>query len=318
MNELVGRSLECARIDRMISGARAHRGSALVLRGAPGAGKSALIDWTIAQAPDHTVLRTSGTRHDASAPFSSLESLLRHDGHGAGSAGEHLATLATHLAEGTPSIDRFIIALVLFRILSALAEHGPVLVAIDDAQWADSFSVEALLFALPRLEGDAVAMLFAVRDGEPNALDGAGLPTLELGGLGADDASALLEGVVAAAVAEELARHTAGNPRALLELAAALDDDQRRGTAPISPELLRVVDKEPERPKMSSPREQITELLTERELQIARLVATGMTSSEAASELFLSRRTVEHHLASVYRKLSIRNRTELSALFNAP
>jgi DNA-binding CsgD family transcriptional regulator len=60
----------------------------------------------------------------------------------------------------------------------------------------------------------------------------------------------------------------------------------------------------------------VFEQLTERELQVAMAVSTGKTSREAASELFLSRRTVEHHLAAVYRKLGIRNRTQLASLFN--
>jgi ATP/maltotriose-dependent transcriptional regulator MalT len=56
--------------------------------------------------------------------------------------------------------------------------------------------------------------------------------------------------------------------------------------------------------------------LTDRELQVAVAVSTGRTSNEAAAELFVSRRTVEHHLAIVYRKLGIRNRTQLAALMN--
>jgi DNA-binding CsgD family transcriptional regulator len=56
--------------------------------------------------------------------------------------------------------------------------------------------------------------------------------------------------------------------------------------------------------------------LTDRELQVAVAVSTGITSNEAAAELFVSRRTVEHHLAIVYRKLGIRNRTQLAALMN--
>jgi DNA-binding CsgD family transcriptional regulator len=53
--------------------------------------------------------------------------------------------------------------------------------------------------------------------------------------------------------------------------------------------------------------------LTPQELQIARLLAEGRTTREAAAALFLSPKTIEYHLRHVYRKLSIHSRDELSA-----
>jgi DNA-binding CsgD family transcriptional regulator len=55
-------------------------------------------------------------------------------------------------------------------------------------------------------------------------------------------------------------------------------------------------------------------LLTPGELRVARAVAEGITSREAADVLFLSRRTVETHLDHAYRKLGIRNRSQLTRL----
>jgi len=55
--------------------------------------------------------------------------------------------------------------------------------------------------------------------------------------------------------------------------------------------------------------------LTSQELQIALNVARGATNREAGIALFLSEKTIETHLSSVYRKLGVRRRAELAALF---
>ena len=54
------------------------------------------------------------------------------------------------------------------------------------------------------------------------------------------------------------------------------------------------------------------ETLTPQELQIALVVARGATNREAAAELLLSRRTVEHHLVRIYRKLGLHTRSQLA------
>ncbi len=90
---------------------------------------------------------------------------------------------------------------------------------VDDAQWLDGSSAQALLFAFRRLVADPIAVLVAVRDGEPSLLDGSDLPVLRLGGLTSDEAAGLMPGLPPDAVTR-LYRATAGNPLALLELAA--------------------------------------------------------------------------------------------------
>src|SRR5205085_2318053 len=93
------------------------------------------------------------------------------------------------------------------------------LVLVDDAHSLDRSSAEALLFALRRLLAEPLAAILSVREGEPSLLDGADLPTLQVGGLDRDTAAALV-GPVAQDVADRLYRATAGNPLALLELRA--------------------------------------------------------------------------------------------------
>jgi DNA-binding CsgD family transcriptional regulator len=68
----------------------------------------------------------------------------------------------------------------------------------------------------------------------------------------------------------------------------------------------------------SGPRAEATasgDELTPSELKIALLVAQGMTNREVAAALFLSPKTVEHHLSHIYRKLDVRSRTQLARLF---
>ena len=54
-------------------------------------------------------------------------------------------------------------------------------------------------------------------------------------------------------------------------------------------------------------------LLTPHELQVARLVVGGASNRDIAAKLFISPRTVESHLTSIFRKLGVRNRQELAA-----
>ena len=58
------------------------------------------------------------------------------------------------------------------------------------------------------------------------------------------------------------------------------------------------------------------EPLTNREQEVARLVASGLTNQEIASQLFLSRRTVESHIARIFTKLEVRSRVSLTNLIN--
>jgi len=170
---LVGRSAECDRIARALESSAERRSVTLVLRGAPGVGKTRLLYWTIAHSGDCTVLRASGSVREMHQPFALLDTLLR-QARPTREAVEHPDRSAqfVQLADGDVPADRFKVAMVVFEVLSALAEERPVLVAVDDAQWADESSLDALLLARSRLESDACAIVLARRDGEPCALDG--------------------------------------------------------------------------------------------------------------------------------------------------
>ncbi|RLK09982.1 AAA ATPase-like protein [Micromonospora sp. M71_S20] len=60
------------------------------------------------------------------------------------------------------------------------------------------------------------------------------------------------------------------------------------------------------------PEESAARLLTGQQLRIAQLVAEGATNREIAARMFLSTRTVDHHLRNIFHRLNIRSRTELA------
>ena len=136
-----------------------------------------------------------------------------------------------------PRGDRFALAMGAASLLRAAAAAGPVLVLVDDAQWLDEASLDALGFALRRVHDVPLGMLLAARAGE---LELPGIATLDIGGLDATDARALVRqgGAVSAEVAERLVALSAGNPLALRELSAAVEPGRTRrspATRPAAP-----------------------------------------------------------------------------------
>ncbi|MFE3193201.1 AAA family ATPase [Nocardia sp. NPDC059240] len=234
---LHGRAEELALIDRLLAQTSAGRSGALVLTGPPGIGKTALLDYAAAQAGGLRVIRVAGIELEAELPFAGLHLLLcpvldRLDALPEPQAAALRGAFGLAAAE---TGDRFLIGLAVLSMLAELAEDGPVLCLVDDAQWLDRSSTEALTFAARRLHHEGVLLLFAVR-GE--ARDPAGLTTLatqELTGLDPAAAAALLDErypELAPAVRARMLSETEGNPLALVELPSVLSTEQRTGRAP--------------------------------------------------------------------------------------
>jgi DNA-binding CsgD family transcriptional regulator len=223
---LVGREAECARIEELLARARGGASSVLLVRGEPGIGKSALLQHAAEQAHGMSVLTARGVESEAEIPFAGLLELVRP----ALSCLEQVPALQAAALRGAlalgPAVrsDRFAIGAATLSLLAGYAERAPCLVLIDDAQWLDASSADALVFAFRRLLADRIAALLAVRAGEVSAFDAAGLPELALDGLEPDAARVLLQrraaGHVSSDTAEWLYRATGGNPLALVELAA--------------------------------------------------------------------------------------------------
>ena len=220
---LLGREQERLAIENALAGARSGGSTVIALVGEPGIGKTALLDDAAQRAAEISgmqLLRARGVESEAHIPFGSLLELLRPALVMLEKVPEPQAVaLGGALAlRPAPAQDRFAIGAATLSLLAAYAEPGPVAVLIDDAQWLDESSAQALLFAFRRLVADPIAVFLAVREGEPSISDGSGLPTLHLGGLSSDEAAALLRGLPAE-TAQRLHGATAGNPLALLELA---------------------------------------------------------------------------------------------------
>jgi DNA-binding CsgD family transcriptional regulator len=222
---LLGRARERQEIGRALAQARSGTSATLVLAGEPGIGKTALLDYAAGQATGMRLLRARGIESEAQIPFASLLELIRPALPMLGRIpGPQAAAMESALALRPGSgHERFAVGAATLSLLAAYAEDAPVAVVIDDAHWLDGSSAQALLFAFRRLVADPIAVLIAVRDGEPSLLDGADLPTLRLGGLTSDEAALLVLGLAPEAAAR-LYGVTAGNPLALLELAPDAHD----------------------------------------------------------------------------------------------
>nr|BFE57002.1 LuxR family transcriptional regulator [Dactylosporangium thailandense] len=209
---LIGRSQEQARLRALAEAARDGAGGALVLRGGPGIGKTALLEWA-AGLPFATVLRAAGAEFEADLPFAGLSQLLRPVLDRLDRLpGPQRDALAGAFGLGPArEADRLLVGSAVLSLLSAA--DGPVLCLVDDAQWLDSVSADALRFAARRLGTEGVVILFAAR-----ALDAVGVAVLDVEGLAPPDAERLLEAGLDPAVRHRLLTEAEGNPLALLEL----------------------------------------------------------------------------------------------------
>jgi DNA-binding CsgD family transcriptional regulator len=240
---LFGRASECGELDRLLARAREGRSDALLLCGEAGIGKSALCAYAVEQASGMTVLEACGAPTELELAYSGLADVLRPVlGLQLEIPEPQAAALASALAIGPPlESGPFTICAATLSLLAAAAERKPVLVVVDEAQWLDPSSTEALLFAARRLEADGVAFLFALREGQPSLLERAELRELRLARLDREAALALLASRaqvrIAADVAEQLLLAAAGNPLALVELPGLLSKGQLAGREPLDQEL---------------------------------------------------------------------------------
>ncbi len=173
--ELVGRDAELEAIERFLEPGEGERPSALVLEGEAGIGKTTLWRAGLALADECScrVLVARPTSTEAEMPFAGLSDLigdvLDEIAHQLPVPQRQALEVALLLTEpgSTPPQPGTIAAAVL-SCLRELSRQGPVLVAVDDAQWLDSASATALEFALRRIGGnERVAFLFSWRtDGE--------------------------------------------------------------------------------------------------------------------------------------------------------
>ncbi|WP_165964197.1 LuxR family transcriptional regulator [Actinomadura sp. KC216] len=221
---LHGRAAEVAEIDRLLDRARSGGGGGvLILRGEAGIGKTALLDHAEARGSGMSVLRGSGIEAESGIPFAALHLLLSDRLDQIDTLpGPQAAALRVALGLARPgSGDKLLIGLALLTLLAEPA-GTPLLCLIDDAQWLDRESADALLFAARRAASRGIVFLIALRDGD--GWSRTGLPELPLTGLDAADAARLLDERAPETPAErrdDLVEQARGNPLALIEFAAA-------------------------------------------------------------------------------------------------
>ncbi|MGK5672841.1 helix-turn-helix transcriptional regulator [Micromonospora sp. URMC 106] len=240
--QLHGREPEQDAIAELLAGARAGSSSSLVLRGEPGIGKTALLEHAAASAGDMRLLRGTGVEVEAELPFSGLQLLLRPAlGSRAALPGPQRAALQAAFGLGSAAgCEPMLVGLAVLSLLTEHADRTGLLCLVDDAQWLDRASREALLFAARRLHAEGVVMIFAARDGE-GAFPAPGLAELRLSGLAPQAAAALLDRhPLAPAVRYRLLAEADGNPLALLELPVALAAE---GGSVFSPGALPLTDR---------------------------------------------------------------------------
>jgi DNA-binding CsgD family transcriptional regulator len=220
---LAGREAECARLDRLLAQVERGQSAVLVLRGDPGIGKSALLDYAADRAENHRVLRAVGVEWEMELPFAGLHQLcaglLDSLGRLPEPQNDALAT-AFGLSSGAQP-DRFLVGLAVLSLLSEAAEEQPLVCVVDDAQWLDRSSAQVLAFVARRLVAESVALVFAER-AEGGIEELAGMPELCLSGIPDASARELLASVVTTPVDERvrdrILAEAHGNPLALLEL----------------------------------------------------------------------------------------------------
>jgi DNA-binding CsgD family transcriptional regulator len=214
-------------LDQLIDAVCAGEGRALVVHGEAGIGKTALLEYAAEKAEECRVERASGVEWEMDLAFAGLHQLCARMVDYLDRLPEpqrRAVATAFGLGDGGPP-DRFLVGLATLNLLSEVADERPLLCLVDDTQWMDRPSVQALTFAGRRLVADCVGLVFAARDtGEEHEVGG--LPELAVGGLDRHHAQALLASVhtgpMDESVRERIVAETRGNPLALVELPRSL------------------------------------------------------------------------------------------------
>src|SRR3989475_8510978 len=194
---LRGRRSESEVLDRLLEAVRGGESRVLVVRGEPGVGKSALLEYVAGRASGCRVARAAGVQSEMELAFAGLHQLCAPmlDRLERLPAPQRDALGTAFGLRGGAAPDRFLVGLAVLGLLSEVADERPLVCLVDDAQWLDRVSLRALAFVARRLFADSVGLVFAVRQsGAEQAL--AGLPELAVGGLGDGDAPALLAPVI--------------------------------------------------------------------------------------------------------------------------
>jgi hypothetical protein len=163
---LLGRLPERAALSGLLERARAGRSGVLVMRGEPGVGKTALLDWAVESAAGLRVARVAGVESEMELAFAALQQLcapMLDNLEGLPDPQRAALGVAFGLNTG-PVPDRFLVGLAALGLLSGEAGRQPLLCVVDDAQWLDRASALVLAFVARRLLAEPIALVFAARE----------------------------------------------------------------------------------------------------------------------------------------------------------
>jgi DNA-binding CsgD family transcriptional regulator len=231
---LLGRTKERDVLAGVLGAVRAGHSSALVVRGEAGTGKTSLLEQLEREATACRVLRVTGVQSEAELAFAGLHQLCTH----VWSYVDRLPApqrAALQVALGLAMDDApepFLVGLAALNLLSTGAGPEPLVCIVDDAQWIDGASMQALAFVARRLLAEPIGLVFGVR-GVADRPELAGLPELVLHGLDDRDARRLLASTVHSRldkqVEDRILAEAHGNPLALLELSRTATSTELAG-----------------------------------------------------------------------------------------
>ena len=248
MERLRERERELAAVEVLLE----HRGGMLLVEGRAGIGKTSLVEVACSRAAElgHEVIRARGSELESGFAFGVVRQLFERRLAGAGK-GEREALLAGPAAAVRPLLSGkfavepagdswFSVLHGLYWLVVNLAASRPLLIAVDDAHWADEPSLRWLAYLAPRLEGLAAGTLVALRQGDPTVM---GAPLLAVHAAAAvlrpallseQTVSAVVRAAAGGEVSDELCSAVyaacGGNPLYLGELLRAAD----RGGRPLA------------------------------------------------------------------------------------
>jgi DNA-binding CsgD family transcriptional regulator/predicted ATPase len=319
---LHGRRDEIMALDSCIRALRRGRGGVVLLEGAPGSGKTRLIDEAALRARRDGVrfLRGSAEAAAGGTPLAPLLDAL------SGCGGPPVSRPTSQEAKCASNRPAVLVARVQ-RQLEQACVRTPLVVALDDLHNGDDETLLAVRALSARLTTKPILWIVTLSPGRANttarALTRAGATVLHLAPLNSVAIRGLARDVLGCTPAEavfDLIDDLDGHPMFVIELLRGLVDEGvvevTSGRARLTGQGLRRALGELGLRRPPARRQLHNDLgLTKSELAVVELVAQGATNRQAAERLFLSPHTVSTHLRHTFEKLGIRSRVELAILF---